>query len=228
MYPKEAPIGLFDDAVDLEASETALLIVDIYGKGFDEGERNESDLPSIYKPEDANEHIVRNLLPGVKAAAAAKSLKIVYLTNYLSPAINEGNEWRNMSIRTCGVDVLEAWVEPNDILGHSAIAAPNGEDVLIKKQMYSGFFETELDSALRNSNIKNLVVVGFDANICLKYTLVDALYRNYRIIVLRDCIRTMEFPETVDGQWANFMAVRHIETAIGYTAISRDFIAATR
>jgi ureidoacrylate peracid hydrolase len=36
----------------------------------------------------------------------------------------------------------------------------------------------------------------------------------------------MEFPETLEGGWANFMAVRHIETAIGYTSTSQEFISA--
>jgi nicotinamidase-related amidase len=129
-------------------------------------------------------------------------------------------------MRTLDVDVLEAWVEPNEILQHSQIIAPEGTDILIEKQMYSGFFETCLESALRNLQISNLVMVGFDASICLKYTAVDALYRNYRLVVLRDCIRTSEYPETADGEWANFLAIRHIETALGYTATSDDFIVA--
>jgi ureidoacrylate peracid hydrolase len=131
-----------------------------------------------------------------------------------------------MSLRTCDVDVLDAWREPNAILAHSKIIAPDDEDVVIQKQMYSGFFETSLDSTLRSRNIQNIVMVGFDSRICLGSTAVDALYRNYRVIVLRDCVRTFEFPETRDGEWANFMAIRQIETNIGYTATSAEFLAA--
>ena len=54
------------------------------------------------------------------------------------------------------------------------------------------------------------------------------MYRNFRVVVLRDCVRTMEFPETEAENWANFMAIRHIETAIGYTSTSSEFIAAAR
>jgi len=225
-FPKENPIGYFNEVIDLDPNETALLIIDVYGKGFKEDERDESSLPSIYIPDEATESIVTELIPDVKKAAKVKNLKVFYLTNYLSPAMGPGNEWRKMSIRTHGVDVLEAWTIPNEILIHSDVIAPDGEDTLIQKQMYSGFFETELESALRNANVKNIIAVGFDANICLKYTLVDALYRNYQVIVLRDCIKTSEFPETIEGGWANFMTVRHIETAIGYTSTSQEFISA--
>ncbi len=226
-YPtRNAPIGYAYDSLDLSAADTALLIVDVYGKGFEKGERNESKLPEIYINDEVIESIARELIPNVKRAAKKAKLKVVYLTNYLSPALNEGNEWRNMSIRTLNVDVLEAWSEPNEVLGHSKILAPEEGEVLIKKQMYSGFFETELDSVLRNSGIKNLVMVGFDSSICLKYTAVDAMVRNYRLVVLRDCIRTSEYPETEAGGWANFMAVRHIETVLGYTSTSEEFISA--
>ena len=225
-FPKENPIGYFNEIIDLNLEDTALLIVDVYGKAFKEGERDESKLPSIYLPDSETEAIVSELIPKVKRAAKSKNLKVFYLTNYLSPAMGPDNEWRKMSIITHGVDVLEAWTTPNEILIHSEVIAPNSGDTLIQKQMYSGFFETELESAFRNANIKNIIAVGFDANICLKYTLVDALYRNYQVIVLRDCIKTSEFPETLEGGWANFMTVRHIETAIGYTSTSQEFISA--
>ncbi len=228
MYPKHAPLGQQNEQLELSTSDTALLIVDVYGKGFEESEIASSSLPSFYESDSQNDHIVSELIPKVKSAALDNNLKVFYLTNYLSNAINESNEWRQMSIRTCGVDVLDSWQEPNDILRHANVIAPGTESILIKKQMYSGFFETELESALRNAKVKNLIAVGFDANICLKYTLVDALYRNFRIVVLRDCVRTMEFPETESGNWANFMAIRHIETAIGYTSTSVDFIGAIR
>ena len=200
-FPKENPIGHFNEVIDLNIENTALLIVDVYGKGFKDGERDESNLPSIYVPERETEAIVTDLIPEVKKIARSKNMQVFYLTNYLSPAMAPDNEWRKMSIRTHGVDVLEAWTIPNEILIHSEVIAPDSEDTLIQKQMYSGFFETELESALRNANIKNIIAVGFDANICLKYTLVDAMYKNFQVIVLRDCIKQWNFLKhlKVDG-----------------------------
>src|SRR6267378_3573530 len=64
---------------------------------------------------------------------------------------------------------------------------------VIKKQLYSGFFETHLDSLLRSLNARNLVTVGFDSRICLGTTVVDAMYRNYRVIALRDSTATTEY-----------------------------------
>src|SRR4029453_15191031 len=118
-----------------------------------------------------------------KAAAKRAGLKVVYLTNYLSPGLSEGNEWRNMSIRTCGVGVLEGWIPPTPILEHPRIIAPEPDEPVVRKQLYSGFFETNLDSVLRGYGARNLVVVGFDRRICLGTTVVDAMYRDYRVVV---------------------------------------------
>jgi nicotinamidase-related amidase len=131
-----------------------------------------------------------------------------------------------MSLRTVGIDVLEAWREPNDVLTFSRVIAPEADDYVIKKQLYSGFFETHLDSLLRSLNARNLVTVGFDSRICLGTTVIDAMYRNYRVIVLRDSTATTEYVETQAEGWANWMAIRFIETCVGYTATAAEWIAA--
>jgi ureidoacrylate peracid hydrolase len=220
----DAPLGHANDTLELPLDATALLLVDVYGAGFDD--EDDGSLSGIYTPDPAIRTMVRERIRPVKDAARGIGLPTIYLTNYLSPGLDEGNEWRNMSIRTCDVDVLEAWQEPTPILEHSKVIAPDDQDVVVRKQMYSGFFETNLDSVLRNRGVRNLVVVGFDSRICLGTTVTDALYRNYRVIVLRDCVRTFEFPETREGEWANFIAIRHIESNVGYTATADEFIEA--
>ena len=224
LYPTlDAPLGYAEDELSLDRENTALLLVDVYGTGFDDDE-NDEGLSGIYQTDPVMRGIVRDRIRPVKDAARELGLPTIYLTNHLSPGLTEGNEWRNMSLRVCDVDVLSAWREPTPILEHSKVIAPDEHDVVVRKQMYSGFFETNLDSVLRNRGVRNLVVVGFDSRICLGSTVNDALFRNYRVIVLRDCVRTFEFPETKDGEWANFIAIRHIECNVGYTATASEFI----
>lgn len=225
LYPTiSSPLGAAVEQLTLGKDDTALLLVDVYGAGFDDDQPD--GLTGIYEPDPVIRSIVRDKIRPVKDAARAAGLPTIYLTNYLSSGLDEGNEWRTMSLRVCDVDVLDAWRPPNAILEHSKIIAPDEQDVVVPKQMYSGFFETNLDSVLRNRDIHNLVVVGFDSRVCLGSTVTDALFRNYRVVVLRDCVRTFEFPETKEGEWANFVAIRHIECNVGYTATSADFIEA--
>jgi nicotinamidase-related amidase len=225
-YPLDAPLGEAEETLELDIDETVFLLVDVYGKVYDEDFVPPDDLPNFYKPTpgDPRGEIVRTKIAPAKAAAKRAALRVVYLTNYLSPGISEGTEWRNMSIRTAGVDVLEAWVAPNPILEHAAVIAPEPGEPLIPKQLYSGFFETHLDSLLRSYRARNLVVVGFDSRICLATTVTEAMYRNYRVIVLRDATHTMEYPETEAAGSANFLAIRYIEATVGYTATTEDFI----
>lgn len=220
--------GYAEETLELDLAETTFLIVDVYGRGFDDPADADSSVPDFYTADPETRTIVRDRIRPAKEAAKTAGLPVVYLTNHLSPGLNEKDEWRNMSVRTCDVDVLREWRVPSDVLAFSKVIAPDDDDILIQKQMYSGFFETTLDSALRARNTRNLVVVGFDSRICLGNTVTDAIYRGYRVVVLRDCVKTFEFPDTIDGQWANFMAIRYIETQVGYTATADEFISACK
>lgn len=229
LYPTLGdPLGYATDDLEFALDRTALLLVDVYGAGFDDEESDDEELSGIYAVDPLMRTMVRERIRPVKDAARELGLPTIYVTNQLSPGLDSGNEWRNLSLRVCDVDVIEAWQEPTPILAHSKVIAPDAHDVVVGKQMYSGFFETNLESVLRNRNVRNLIAVGFDSRVCLGSTVLDAVYRNYRVVVLRDCVRTFEFPETRDGEWANFMAVRHIECNIGYTATSTEFLDAVR
>lgn len=229
-YPQGSPLGYAQEALELEFDRTVFLLIDVYGLGFDSRPTDDEDtagVPEFYG-RMVREHwdiVVNHIVPAKRAAKAA-GLPVVYLTNWLSPELNDQSEWRNLSLRAHGIDVLETWQEPNDILAFSKIVAPEPGEPVVGKQLYSGFFETRLDSLLRSMDVRNLVCVGFDSRICLGTTLIDAMYRNYRVIALRDAIGTMEEPETADGRWADFLATRYIETNVGYTATTADWVAA--
>jgi ureidoacrylate peracid hydrolase len=202
------------------------LIVDVYGRGFD-GDLATVEVPDLYRSFTRDFYdVVTNYIVVAKKAAKQLGVPIVYLTNYLSSTLNEKSEWRNLSLRVDGIDVLEAWREPNDILSFSDIIAPKEGEFLVRKQLASGFFETHLDSLLRSLNAYNLVTVGFDSRICLGMTVMDAMYRNYRVIALRDAIGTIEEPETASEGWATFLAVRWIETQVGYTCTTQQWVEA--
>ena len=230
-FPVGSPQGHATERLSLDPGRTVFLLVDVYGKGFDPGYTNDG-VPEFYRGqvERSRKIVVEHIAPAKRAAKAA-GLPIVYLTNYLSPGLNEGSEWRNLSVRVHGIDVLEAWREPNDILAHSQIIAPDEGEHLIRKQLYSGFFETHLDSLLRSLDACNLVTVGFDSRICLATTVLDAMYRNYRVVVLRDCVGTAaeatgSATADIERQRANDDAIRFIETNVGYTSTSEEWIEA--
>jgi nicotinamidase-related amidase len=230
-YPVEAPKGHASERLILDPGRTVFLLIDVYGAGYD-SDLASSAIPEFYRGqvERARKIVVDHIAPA-KRAAKKVGLPIVYLTNYLSTGLSERSEWRNLSLRVHNIDVLDAWREPNEILAFSNIIAPAEGEHLVKKQLYSGFYETHLDSLLRSLDAYNLVVVGFDSRICLATTVIDAMYRNYRVIVLRDCVGTAaeatgSGSADVERERANAEAVRFIETNVGYTSTSQQWIAA--
>ena len=65
--------------------------------------------------------------------------------------------------------------------------APRQGDVIVSKQRYSAFFQTDLDDILLARGITNLVFVGWTTSVCVESTVRDAFYRDYRCVVLEDC-----------------------------------------
>lgn len=65
--------------------------------------------------------------------------------------------------------------------------APRPGDLVVSKHRYSAFFETDLDEILRSRGISNLVFVGWTTSVCVESTVRDAVFRDYRCLVLEDC-----------------------------------------
>jgi nicotinamidase-related amidase len=64
------------------------------------------------------------------------------------------------------------------------------KDYVIKKRRYSGFFGTDLDLVLRENHITNTIIVGTKTNCCIRATVTDAYYLDYKPIVIRECTAT--------------------------------------
>jgi nicotinamidase-related amidase len=244
VHPRPDMLGYAEESLALPIDETVFLLVDVYGPYDHEPEPDAGaaaagaaaagaaaggagDRPRTRRTEsNGHAEIVRERIAPAKAAARRAGLRIVYVTNRLRAGLSAGNEWRTMSVRTHGIDVLETWQEPAHHLGFANVIAPAAGEPVVEKQVFSGFFETNLDSVLRGYRARNLVVVGGDGMICLGTTVIDAMYRNYRVVALRDCVITNEYPDTRAAEWASFMAIRQIETTVGYTITTQQFIAA--
>jgi ureidoacrylate peracid hydrolase len=69
---------------------------------------------------------------------------------------------------------------------------PEKEDVIIRKQRFSGFFGTNLQQALVTYNIKYLVFIGVATNVCVESTIRDAFFFDYFPILVSDAAQTNE------------------------------------
>ena len=63
-------------------------------------------------------------------------------------------------------------------------------DISIDKYRMSGFYDTCLDSVLRNLDIKTVLFAGVNADQCVLATLMDANFLGYDCVLLEDCTAT--------------------------------------
>jgi ureidoacrylate peracid hydrolase len=64
---------------------------------------------------------------------------------------------------------------------------PEPGDLVFYKHRFSGFYGTELESALRGRSVRNLVFAGCTTSVCVESTIRDAMFRDFTCLLLADC-----------------------------------------
>ena len=65
---------------------------------------------------------------------------------------------------------------------------PRPEDWTIEKTRLSGFFQTNLEQILRSLGADTVIITGVLTNQCVGATCKDALYRDFKPIVVEECV----------------------------------------
>jgi ureidoacrylate peracid hydrolase len=95
---------------------------------------------------------------------------------------------------------------------------PQPEDILVNKNRYSGFPNTDFDIVLRTRNIKYLLFCGFFTNVCVESSIRDAFFHEYFPIIISDACGNAGPDFT---QKATIWNVTHI---FGWATTSKDLI----
>jgi nicotinamidase-related amidase len=230
MIPVGRSRGEVEDTLDLPVEETAFLPIDVYGKGYSEGEPRPEREPLWFPGsfELVREIMTRRIAPCLETARK-NGMPVVYANNSNPLVRADRSEFGFILRRTHGLTDAERWqTERPEEFEFSACVAPRPGDHVARKLVYSGFFSTYLDALLRNLGIRTLVAVGFATNACVHTTLTEAMYRNYRVVLLRDCTAGMECDDTWKDMSLTRSFLRFVETHVGYTSTSADFLEAFR
>lgn len=67
---------------------------------------------------------------------------------------------------------------------------PGDQDIHVTKHRFSGFWDTELNSILRNMGVTTLFFAGVNADQCVMTTLEDATFLGYDVLMMEDCVAT--------------------------------------
>jgi ureidoacrylate peracid hydrolase len=101
---------------------------------------------------------------------------------------------------------------------------PHGDDVVVYKTRFSGFYKTDLDERLRALGAKHLIVTGCTTSICVESTVRDAMFRDYQCVLLSDCMS-----EPIGSNLARTnhdASLLTVQTLFGWVSESASFLKA--
>lgn len=103
---------------------------------------------------------------------------------------------------------------------HDDLLQDREKDIYVDKYRISGFWDTPLDSILRNLGIKSILFAGCNTDQCVLMSLADANFLGYGCVMLKDCCTTTS-PDfcTQAAHW-------EVEQCYGWTTNSDEVIRA--
>jgi nicotinamidase-related amidase len=122
------------------------------------------------------------------------------------PAATRKNVLRHNIMGGPGCTVMPQLLDPRDF-------------VVNTKKRYDCFLGTDLDFLLRSHGINTLLITGVNTNSCVLATTTAANVRDYAVIVVEDCVDSMDGPEL------HAAGLACIRTAFGFV-LSTDAIMA--
>ena len=161
----------------LDPESTAVVIVDMQN-GFCHPDG------SLYAPgsEDAIEGCVALVDRAREAGASVAYTRDVHPPGQFEDAhyYDEFERW--------GEHVLEGSWEAELVEELS----PHDADLVVEKHTYDAFHETQLDGWLSARDIRDLVICGTLANVCVLHTAGSAGLRDYRPVIVGDAVGCIE------------------------------------
>jgi ureidoacrylate peracid hydrolase len=184
------------EAIKIDSRRTALVIVDMQNTFCSKG--GMFDIRG-----DLDEAKIKRVIENAKKAIDAfrnKGLKIIYLRMGYRPdladagGIESPNYWKEGS--------LAARREHPELKDRHLIQGswdweiidalkPQPEDIIVNKNRFSAFPNTNFDIILRTHNLKYLVFTGVFTNVCVESTVRDAFFHEYFPILISDACGNM-------------------------------------
>jgi ureidoacrylate peracid hydrolase len=232
---RQCEVDAQPEAIVIDARRTAVIVIDMQNDFGSEG--------GMFHRAGIDISMIRSAIPPTMRtleAARAAGIPVIYLKmafkpdlsdagptdspNYLRhlrPGAELGKPVQAPDGRESRILIRDTW--NTDIL---PALQPNGDDVVLYKHRFSGFFETELDSVLKHLGVKYLVVTGCTTSICVESTIRDGMARNYSCVLLRDCTGEPIGHELArSNHEASLLCV---QTLLGWVSTSDEFTKALR
>jgi ureidoacrylate peracid hydrolase len=218
-------------AVGLDLTKTAVMVVDMQN---DFGSKD-----GMFDRAGFDISIVQRAIPStakVLAAARSAGIKIIYLKMGFRPDLSDmgapgspnrahlhhigvGTSMRAPNGTESRILVRDTWnTEIVDELH------PHASDIVLYKNHYSGFFQTDLDKRLKRLGTRSIIFTGCTTSVCVESTLRDAMFRDYSPILLADC--SGEVVGSGLPRSNHEASVLLIKERFGWVSTSDDFVMA--
>ena len=89
--------------------------------------------------------------------------------------------------------------------------------VIDNKKRLDCFMGTDLDNLLRNLGIENVCLMGINTNTCVLNTAFTAFNKDYRVVVMSDCVASMY------GEDLHVLGLQNICRCLGWVVDNEEF-----
>lgn len=174
-------------------------------------------------PPDQSRRVVEANQTFFQRCRAADVPVIHLLTSYRTVAeIRTNPFWRT---RADDPNATRKNVERHNLLGSPGVEVmPELRDprdwVVMSKRRYDCFIGSELEFALQKNGLNTLLITGVNTNSCVLATASAGCSRDFAVVVVEDCVDTMDGPELHDA------ALACIRTAFGWVMPGEAALAA--
>jgi nicotinamidase-related amidase len=218
-------IAKLEQALVLDPRQTAIVTIDMHRGHLD---MDVATMPTT--PEDARR--VTAAARGALAFARSQGLPIVHvvLTYRMLPGLGSESmsqpfwhaiaEIRNEEDRLTpgrssttthhniegsrGTEIIPELFEPTDF-------------VINNKKRLDCFYGTDLDMLLQNLGARNVCLMGINTNTCVLNTSFTAFNKNYRVVVLADCVASMY------GEDLHVLGLQNVARCLGWVIDNATF-----
>jgi len=179
------------EPIKLDINRTALIVVDMQNAFCKKG----GIFDYLGKLDEIKVKLIINKDKKVIEACRHKGIKVIYLRMAYRPGLSNAggpespNYWKEMALVTmrerpeCKEKFLTIGSWDWEIIDE---LKPRTGDIIVDKNRYNGFANTELDAILRTNNIKYLLFIGVATNVCVESTLRDAYFHEYFPVMVSD------------------------------------------
>lgn len=175
------------------AERVAVLVIDLQNKYTDPSSRLRLD--------DADELIER--IADFVERARPHGARVVWVNRRSRPEVGPGRRTTKLFGSKLGSFQNEAMDAQDSRL------VPKSPDIVIEKRRHSAFYETDLESTLRNWGAQTVILAGVTSNVCVAATAFDAVARDLDVVIAEDL--TASLPVLKDGQ--QVMSAHEVQAA---------------